>query len=122
MKTKIFFPTVESIFLLALPEIEHFSFNENGVNGGSSVRVLCSLVNGDQPVEILWLKDGKQLTEYRRKVQKLDENTVILSLRKMQLEDSGNYTCVAKNRAGTTSHSAILKVKGIVDRRFHLFS
>lgn len=82
------------------------------MNGGSSVRVLCTIINGDQPIEITWLKDGKKLSEYRRKTQKLDENTVILSLRKLQLEDSGNYTCVAQNPAGSTSHWGILKIKG----------
>lgn len=96
----------------AKPEIEPFTFNENGMNGGSSVRVLCSIITGDQPVEIKWLKDGKPLTEYRRKTQKIDENTVILSLRKLQLEDSGNYTCISQNRAGSASHWGILKVKG----------
>lgn len=55
------------------------------------------------------------MTEYRRKTQKLDENTVILSLRNLKLEDSGNYTCRAENLAGTATHSSILRVKGSLD-------
>lgn len=65
-------------------------------------------------MEIKWLKDGQPLMDHRRKTQKIDETTVILSLRRLELEDSGNYTCVAENRAGAATHTAILKVKGTV--------
>ncbi|KAK6620957.1 hypothetical protein RUM43_011256 [Polyplax serrata] len=98
-----------SLSINVVPEVEPFSFNENGVNGGSSVRVMCSVLTGDQPLEITWLKDGAPLPEYSRKTQKLDDNTVILSLRKLTLEDSGTYTCIAKNNAGNGSHSSLLR-------------
>lgn len=75
---------------------------------------MCTVVGGDQPFDIRWLKDGIPVTE-RGKYQKLDDSTVILSLRKLQLEDMGNYTCQVSNSAGTTSYTALLKVKGIVN-------
>lgn len=106
-------------FIPVVPEVEPFSFNENGVNGGSSVRVMCSVLTGDQPLEITWLKDGAPLPEYSRKTQKLDDNTVILSLRKLTLEDSGTYTCIAKNNAGSGSHSSLLRVKGTFYQCFY---
>lgn len=74
---------------------------------------MCMVISGDYPIDINWLKDGKPLSDPRQQSNKLDESTVILSMRRLSLEDSGNYTCVAGNRAGSVMHSAILKVKGI---------
>lgn len=72
---------------------------------------MCTVVSGDQPLEIVWLKDGEPLLD-RGKTQKLDDSTLILSLRRLQLEDMGNYTCQVTNPAGTTSYTATLRVKG----------
>lgn len=72
---------------------------------------MCTVVAGDQPLDIVWLKDGEPLLD-RGKTQKLDDYTLILSLRRLQLEDMGNYTCQVSNPAGTTSYMATLRVKG----------
>lgn len=93
-----------------MPEIEPFSFKLNGINGGGSARVMCTVVAGDTPLNITWLKDGQSL---QKGVQHLDDFTVILSLSHLSLFDSGNYTCEASNSAGTAVHSSILKVKGM---------
>nr|CAD7199658.1 unnamed protein product [Timema douglasi] len=96
-----------------LPQIQPFNFNPKGVNGGSSTRTMCSVIAGDSPLNIGWLKDGQPLSESRRRIRKLDDVTVILSLAHISLDDSGNYTCVASNAAGSASHSSVLKVKEI---------
>lgn len=96
-----------------MPQIEPFAFNQNGMNGLSSVRLLCSIIAGDLPVNISWQKDGEVLPTDDHRVQQLDEATVFLSLSRLLLTDSGNYTCVASNIAGVSSHSSLLQVKGI---------
>lgn len=72
---------------------------------------MCTVVAGDQPLNFLWLKDGETLQD-RGKTHKLDDYTVILSLRRLQLEDMGNYTCQVSNPAGVAAFTATLKVKG----------
>lgn len=94
-----------------LPQIEQFHFNANGVNGGQAVRVMCMVTSGDLPIDIYWLKDGQPLL--RSIYHKIDEYTLILSLRQTTIGDSGNYTCVASNAAGLASRWSTLKVKGI---------
>lgn len=81
------------------------------MNGGASTRVMCTVIAGDQPLEIVWIKDGQPLTD-RSRTQKLDDFTLILSLRRLQLEDMGNYTCQVSNSAGVVSYTSSLKVKG----------
>ena len=77
-----------------MPQIEPFAFNPNGINGLSSVRLLCSIIAGDLPVDISWQKDGEVLPTNDHRVQQLDETTVILALSRLSLGDSGNYTCL----------------------------
>ncbi|SPP73122.1 blast:Titin, partial [Drosophila guanche] len=92
-----------------LPQMEQFHFNANGVNGGQAVRVMCMVTSGDLPIDIYWLKDSQPLL--RSIYHKIDEYTLILSLRQTTISDSGNYTCVASNAAGNASRSSSLKVK-----------
>lgn len=106
-----------SVCLAELPQIEQFHFNPNGVNGGQAVRVMCMVTSGDLPIDIYWLKDGRPLL--RSIYHKIDEYTLILSLRQTTISDSGNYTCVASNAAGLASRWSTLKVKGI-NRVFYL--
>lgn len=96
-----------------IPQIEPFSFNPNGMSGGASVRMLCSVIAGDLPVDITWFKDDVVIvTGGDHRTQRLDETTVILSLSRLSLSDSGNYTCQAVNRAGRAHNSSLLLVKG----------
>ncbi|XP_072155042.1 cell adhesion molecule Dscam1 isoform X22 [Bemisia tabaci] len=99
--------------VMVMPQIEAFAFNPNGVNGGGSLKILCTVISGDSPIQIQWLKDGQSLNMERshHKVQHLDEQTVLLSLSQLSLEDSGNYSCTVTNLAGSISHSSVLKVK-----------
>lgn len=94
-----------------MPQIEPFHFNENGLNGGGSATLVCTVTSGDTPLTIVWLKDNKTI-EHNHIVQKLDDTTSLLRLSHVTLEDAGNYTCTASNSAGSVSRYSILKVKG----------
>lgn len=96
------------------PRVTPYHFDQNGVNAQTSIRVLCAVVVGDTPINIKWFKNGQEIwTGMSAVIQKLDDMTSMLSLHHINVEDSGNYTCVATNAAGSASHSSQLKVKGI---------
>lgn len=93
-----------------LPEIEPFSFSAHGFNSGGSAKTMCTVTTGDSPLDIYWLKDGRKFDSSN--IRRLDEYSSILSIRLVTISDAGNYTCVAKNRAGVTEFTGQLVVKG----------
>ena len=66
------------------PELKNQSVTYN-----SSLQFKCSLSGFPTP-EILWTKDGVNLT-----------NNNTLTIRQARLEDSGKYTCSAENSEGS---------------------
>lgn len=110
------------LLFLEPPVIQSFSFDANGLNGGHSTRVTCTVTSGDVPVQIVWLKNGIRLENSSSssssgkstwKIVEVDDVTQMLSLSKLDLSDAGLYTCEANNSAGVTVQmSSELKVKG----------
>lgn len=97
------------------PSITPFAFNTN-VQENQRSSVLCTISSGDLPVSISWLKDGQlltpQLAQAKRIIIKPDSDQSTLKFASVRLEHAGNYSCLAKNRAGQASHSAQLVVHG----------
>lgn len=71
---------------------------------------MCAVTSGDSPMDVYWLKNGQRLDDSYAK--RLDEFSSFLSFRLVTISDAGNYTCRAKNRAGTTEYTSQLVVKG----------
>lgn len=96
------------------PSITPFAFNET-VQENQRVSVLCTISSGDLPVNISWLKDGQLLTQAlatsKRIIIKPDSDQSLLKLNQVRLDQAGNYTCQARNRAGWSSHTAQLVVQ-----------
>ncbi|KAL4143242.1 hypothetical protein QTP88_005598 [Uroleucon formosanum] len=96
------------------PEVEPFSITDSTLNEGGSTKILCSASSGDTPMHFSWTVDGRRLADAangdRLKVQRLDELTSLLSLTRASPENAGNYSCVARNEAGSASRTATLKV------------
>lgn len=104
-----------TVFCVAVkPEVEPFSITDYTLNEGGSTRLFCSVSSGDMPIHFIWTKNGHLMNTNRVniKIQQLDELTSIFSLTRVSLEDAGNYSCIAKNEAGSASHTASLKVMG----------
>lgn len=99
---------------LVTPQIIPFNFGNEDVNTGDSVSAACSIIKGDIPVNIKWLHgnltvingDGVTITRVSKKLS-------TLSIDSVQEQHIGNYTCVASNKGGRTSHSTYLHVNGI---------
>ncbi|KAG5667731.1 hypothetical protein PVAND_015702 [Polypedilum vanderplanki] len=103
-----------------LPVIMPFSFGDEELNLDDSVNAVCSITKGDLPVKIYWMfkshddefpynlttDDGIVITRNNQKVS-------MLSIEKLKPKHKGNYSCVAKNAAGTVMHSSYLSINGL---------
>lgn len=99
---------------------------------------MCSSSQGDQPFNITWLKDQRQILTQNQKHQgdmdvsslwKMSQdqtyyhdNTIhineyasfssILSIENLTSSHNGNYTCRISNQGGVVDHTAVLLVAG----------
>uniref|UniRef100_A0A8D9B6K2 Down syndrome cell adhesion molecule-like protein Dscam2 n=1 Tax=Cacopsylla melanoneura TaxID=428564 RepID=A0A8D9B6K2_9HEMI len=110
----ISFTTLLISMFLVQPQIEPFAFNQQGMNGGGSLKILCTVSSGDPPFEMSWLKGAAPLvsSSSSRRSQRLDDTTLMLTFSQLSLDDAGNYTCLVSSPAGNTSHFSTLQVKG----------
>lgn len=78
-----------------------------------SYALTCILSFGEQPIHFEWFKNNQPLRKNERFSIDHHEMLSSVSLRKLQQNDSGIYSCVAKNQFGTDSISTQLLVLGL---------
>lgn len=81
---------------------------------GEPVQLNCHVSKGDLPLDIKWHFHGFENTSSHLDIMtnKMTSRTSFLSISAATASHSGNYTCVATNRAGSTNHSTVLNVHG----------
>lgn len=107
--------TIDAFFLVDIvsPQIGPFEIAEDAVNWGDSVSAVCTIVKGDSPVDIYWAINGEPVGENYRDVSiTTNKRNSLLSIDSVSARHAGEYTCTASNRAGATSHTAVLVVNG----------
>ena len=82
---------------------------------GHKLNLTCS-VAGDPFPTVAWLKDNSTIPS-RIQLSSWNRSLVISDV---QINDEGTYTCQAENRAGSTSSTAQVEVKGL--ENFYLSS
>lgn len=95
------------------PQIVPFDFGEDPVNSGEFASVSCSVHKGDLPIDISWYHNNNTITEGNGVTVLKNNKASMLSIDSISFESAGEYTCVARNRAGATKVSAVLNVNGI---------
>ncbi|CAN7949712.1 unnamed protein product, partial [Ixodes pacificus] len=91
------------------PKITPFSFASKLVSGQRAT-VTCSTFEGDRPLTFAWLKDGSTLSKHNNVEWNEEKGYSMLNISPLSLQDSGNYTCVVSNSAGSDSLSSSLVV------------
>lgn len=88
---------------------------EESIYYGESVQMTCHASKGDRPISITWTFEGNELSNHNMKIKtmKMADQTSFLSIPSVTGAHSGNYTCIARNRAGEDRYSTTLHVKGI---------
>ena len=67
----------------------------------------------EETINITWKKDGETITERAVIETRLDEKKSKLALTEVVEEDSGKYSCEARNKLGTVARSVVVvNVKG----------
>ena len=94
--------------------IHPFSFS-GFLEEGNRAKIFCSVIKGDPPITIRWLKDGRPLTSSPLtgiSVSTLDEFSSAIVISKLSLSHRGNYTCIASNAASSSNFTAMAVVYG----------
>ncbi|GIY67333.1 titin [Caerostris darwini] len=95
--------------VIDLPKVQPFNFKQ-GARIGDKTSGLC-LAESKSPLSYVWRKDGDLLSEKDEIRFKTDDELSILIIEPVKIENSGNYTCIAKNKYGSDSFTAELLVE-----------
>lgn len=76
---------------------------------GKPATLKCEL-NGEPRPDIEWFKDGEQVKESKRVKMEFEGKVCSLIFKPLELDDEGEYKCVARNELGSASSKAELLV------------
>lgn len=99
---------------LVLPRIVPFAFEDGPASSGQDITVYCTVPEGDLPIDISWYLNNKSIVEYPGITSaKFGKRNLVLNIESVAAAHSGNYTCLANNKAGFVSFTTNLEVNGI---------
>lgn len=115
MYTTNYFGDIWSQHFLVPPKILPINPMTDVLSEGMRAAINCQIMEGDQPVNFRWERDGRAITSnimHGIHVKKIDEYSSSLIIDRVTSEHSGNYSCIASNVAGTEKFVVPLTVKG----------
>jgi hypothetical protein len=79
------------------------------------VSVVCSVTQGDFPLNISWSFNGKPLLNSETvSITKTGKRMSTLAIESVNGEHVGKYSCIGTNLAGSNSHTSELLVNGLL--------
>lgn len=91
------------------------SLGDEPVNWGEQVSATCNVLKGDNPIDIHWTLNGQLIDQKNQPdihVSMSGKKLSLLVIDSVAAHHAGEYTCIAKNLAGTSSRSTVLAVNG----------
>lgn len=109
-----FFPNPKHHKISVLPQITPFNFGDDPLNPGDTASVQCTITKGDIPLNIRWYLNGKLVDNFGGiSTNRISKRISSLSIDSVQDIHMGDYTCRAKNPAGSADYTTRLVVNGI---------
>ena len=97
-------------FSQAEPRVSKFEFPYD-VSMGDRISVTCSTRSGTLPLHFEWLKNESPVAKSEKMSIVNGDEGSMLTLRQVSREDTGNYTCVVRNKEGMDAFTARLRMK-----------
>ena len=95
------------------PEVVPITFGKDVFDEGSSAQILCSVSAGDEPMTLTWSFHGNNIsTDSGIMTNNFGSKASLLMISSVNHGHRGRYTCLAKNKAGTATSTADLRVNG----------
>ncbi|XP_034229993.1 Down syndrome cell adhesion molecule-like protein Dscam2 isoform X12 [Thrips palmi] len=102
------------------PHITPFAFEAEAF-AGDSVQLSCYVSRGDLPLTVSWRFDGRLVPGGNEaaadaslppgiSTERMGTRNSVLTIESVSAAHSGNYTCMARNKAAVVEHTAPLKV------------
>ncbi|KAH6928079.1 hypothetical protein HPB50_011606 [Hyalomma asiaticum] len=109
--TRSLFPLLHKSFSVftEAPKVNPFAFGK-ALSEGQSTAVTCTIREGSKPVQLQWIKDGHEVVGGGAVKLIKHETILVLSIEPVKTADSGNYTCVARNKYGYDRYTSALQV------------
>ncbi|CAM1309784.1 Uncharacterised protein at_DN2487 [Pycnogonum litorale] len=79
---------------------------------GERITLLCTVRSGDPPIEFAWKLNGKDIPYEMRATITDTADSSALKFGKVDQSNSGNYSCEARNAAGSVKEYTIIQVEG----------
>ncbi|XP_055624208.1 cell adhesion molecule Dscam2 isoform X50 [Toxorhynchites rutilus septentrionalis] len=99
------------VAVMVIPYIMPFEFGHEPFDTSSMTTVTCAVTKGDMPIDIFWLFNGYPVQPNEGvTITKSGRRVGMLTIESVGPRHAGNFSCVARNKAGEVRYTSQLKV------------